>query len=78
MGFLMVFLCSVFLHGYVRRTKTPLLLRMVFAAAAFTLIFPSQWLQYSVAAGAMAIFGALLLNAKRQEGANLKAPLGAA
>ena len=78
MGFLLVFLCSVFLHGYVRRTKTPLLLRMVFAVAAFTLIFPSQWLQYSVAAGAMAMFGALLLNAKRHEGETLKAPLGAA
>ena len=78
MGFLMVFLCSVFLHGYVRRTKIPVLLRLLFAIAAFALIFPSPWLQYSIAAGSLAIFGALLLNARRSENEKLKAPLSAA
>jgi TRAP-type uncharacterized transport system fused permease subunit len=73
-GFLMVFLCSVFLHGFVRRAKIPFVLRTLFAIAAFALVYPEPLLQYSLAGGSMAVFAVLLLNAKRQEGKDLKTP----
>ena len=67
LGVALVFIAAVATHGFVLRTRLPLLLRLMFAALTLAIMWPALEIQGPAALSAVALYLALYAVARRKE-----------